>query len=409
MPQPIIRALALPALASALALTGCAGQGKHTAAFKEKAQQRMSALSAATNWDMAHQQFLAGDLDKALKTIEQSLSLHDGVAKSHLLHGRILLELDRLAPALEALDRATGLDGALAEPHYYSGIVQERLSKHERALEAYNAAADIDPANPQYLLAAAEMLIHLGRLDEAEQRLASALSTFEHNPGIRQTRGHIAMMRSEHERAVHHFSEACLLGPDDPGLLDDLARAQIAVGDFDEATFTLERLIDNAKAPAMGSRQLLAHCYMELDRPVQARDLLIELTQNEQAASDVSVWLALGKVCIKLGDRFRLRQAASRVIAVDPENVEGYLLMAWWLKLNEQPERAIATLEQAKSRTGNVSDPSILQGLIYRDLGERERARDAVALALAADPSDTRAMRLSRALEGPLTASAPLD
>ncbi|GAB4545138.1 MAG: hypothetical protein Tsb0013_02780 [Phycisphaerales bacterium] len=378
---------AIAGIAAFALLAGCQGHGKHTQAFKEQAEGRMSAVKAATQWDMAHQQFLAGDLDKALRTVNTSIAMHDQVAKSHMLKGRILLELDSLEPALASLATAIELQPDNAEPHYYCGIVHERLSDAEDALKAYNTASTLDPQNPQYVLAAAEMEILLDRLDDASRRLSVASSTFEHNAGIRQTLGHIAMMRGETHDAVRHFEEACLLGPDDPGLLEDLSRAQLTVGDYAGAEYTLRRLLRESSNTEDVER-MLARCLIALERPVEARDLLIKRVNTDAGNSDVESWIDLGGVCLQIGDRFRLRQAGTRVTAMAPERVDGYMLTAWWHHIEGRHEDALKVLDRGARVTKQVSDVAILQSLILREMGESDRAVRVLTRARQADPNN---------------------
>lgn len=401
--------LAATGLAISILLTGCAGHGKHTAEFKEQATERMSAVKAATQWDMAHQQFLAGDLDKALRTVDNSISIHDGVCKSHLLRGRIMLELDRLESAIVSLEHASALAPQNPEPFYYLGIVNERLSDAEEALRMYDTASTLDPANPQYVLAAAEMEILLDRLDDAESRLSVASSTFEHNAGVRQTLGHIAMMRGDIETAEMHFEEACLLGPDDPGLLEDLARAQCNAGDFASAEYTLRRL-HNIVDDKQGVERMMVQCLIALDRPVEARDMLIRRVNSDAGNSDVESWIDLGGVCLRIGDRYRLRQAGSRVTNMAPERPDGYMLTAWWHHLEGRSDEAVRILERAARITGQVSDLAILQSLILRENGDSEAADRVLTRARNADPSNVHLARLMEAIEQERTlAGVPIE
>src|SRR5687767_5935812 len=82
-----------------LTLAGCAGHGNYTQERVNAAGARMSQLKSGTEWQMAQQQFLAGELDKSLKTVDRSIALNDQVPKSHTLRGRILVEKGRLEEA----------------------------------------------------------------------------------------------------------------------------------------------------------------------------------------------------------------------------------------------------------------------------------------------------------------------
>ena len=391
----VLRALLVGATAGAI-IAGCApGHGKHTQQFKEDALQRMASLKAATSWDMAQQQYETGDLKKALRSVEDSIALDDRVAKSHVLRGRILIEMDRLETALEAFENAIDVDPENAVAHYYQGIVYERFVRYERALESYVRAAELDETDPQYRLAASEMLIELDRIDEAQEALEEGISTFEHNPGFRQTLGHIAMMRDDPERAMRMFGEACLLAPADEALMEDLARAQIEAARYGDAEYTLRRLIDmRAKVDRRDLKYLRARCLMEIDRPVEARTLLLELTEDDRGGQDARAWIDLGHVSLTLGEDYRLRQCAQRVIALAPTRSDGYMLLAMWQHRAGGTEEAIGTLDRGLRVSDDPGSLAVMQGVLYRDLGRQSEARRAAELALRHDPADARALDL---------------
>jgi len=388
-----------PAVLVAAALTGCAGHGTYTTAFKEEAEDRMDRMKAATQWDMAHQQFLSGDLDKAQKTIDGSIAIVEDVSKSHLLRGRIMFEKGRLESALSSFNRAIELDEKSTEAFYYRGMVYERFSQPVEALENYSAAEKLDPANPQYVLASAEMLIAMDRLDEAKSLLTESARDFKHNAGVRQTLGHIAMMEGRIDDAVVLFQEASRLAPDEDGLVEDLAGAQIAAGRYADAETNIRRLVSKDKdGRRRDLRQLQARCLIELDRPVEARSLLMQLVADDEGQSDVGAWTQLGSIAIILNDDRRLRECANRLIAIAPDRHEGYLLLATWQRGRGNVKGAVASLDKAIERSMGDPEPALLQGIIYADMGQQQQALRSFQTAQSLDPSDPRATAMIRRL-----------
>jgi len=385
-------------------LSGCGGHGKYTGEFKKQAELRVSQMKAATEWDMARQQFLSGDLEKALRSVDRSIALDDTVAKSHLLKGRILIELSRLEPALTSLERAIELKPEEPEAYYYSGIIFERISKPGEAFEAYTKAAQADPTDPQFTLAAAEMLIEQGKLQEAEALLVGGTASFEHNAGVRQTLGHLSMMRGDTARAIELFNEACLLGPGDAALREDLVRAQMAGAKFADAEAGLRWLLQQPTYKDRGDIvQLRVKCLVALDKPVEARTILLGVLNNPSntsAASDIPAWIELGNISLILKDHARLREAAQRIVAGAPGRAEGHVFMALWLRNNGQPDRAVAALSQALMVDKTNSDAAVLQGIILQDLGRTKEAARSFRLALARNPGDAKASQLLAAVEG---------
>ncbi|MCA9280538.1 MAG: tetratricopeptide repeat protein [Phycisphaeraceae bacterium] len=369
-------------LIAAATLSGCAGHGNYTTEHKNNAENRLAEIKAATNYDMAHQRYVAGDLQKALDAIEDSIAYKEDVAKSHVLQGRVLFEMGRDEAAIQSFARATELDPTNAEAQYYSGMVMERFSQPENAFAYYSRAMELNATDPQYTLASAEMLIELNRLDEAEQLLVGGASNFRHNAGMHQTLGHVAQMRGDNDRAIEEFRQACLLAPDDTALIEDLARAQINAGQYADGEYNLRRIL---KTPAGKDRrdltQLQAKCLVQLDRPVEARSILLQLVKDEQGVNDFQTWSELGNVSIILKDETRLRDAASRLVAIAPNRVEGYLLMAMYQRAKGQPEQALLTVDQAIAKAGRNAEAYMLKAIICDELGRPEDARIASAAA----------------------------
>ncbi|MFM9956550.1 MAG: tetratricopeptide repeat protein [Phycisphaerales bacterium] len=386
-------------LAAAAHLSGCTGNGAYTGKFKEEAQGRMNMVKAGTEWDMANQQYQSGDLDRALETVNTSLALNDKVAKSHLLKGKIMLELGRLEPAVESITKSIELDGKFAEAPYYRGVVRERMEMPEEALADYLAASQLDRSNPQYTVAAAEVLMGLERYDEATALLdpapGSDLPRFSQNAGIRQTLGHIAMMQQDYARAVTAFREASVLAPGESAILEDLARAQVAASEFGDAEANLARVLASAKpGERRDLRMLRARCLLEIERPVDARIILQELASGE-GASDPDLWLQLGNIAVVLEDDYRLREAGNRMVALAPRRHEGYLLLGLYQRRIGKPGAAAEMLEKSVERSTDDPTPAMVLALVYQQQGKSEQAKQAAARALTVSPQSERARALA--------------
>jgi len=390
--RPVARPATLLGLAGAIALasglSGCVGHGKHTEKFKQERLAAQSALKAGTNYDMAQQAYLAGSLDKALEHIDQSIALNDQVAKSHVLRGRILLEMTDFEASLASLDKATELDPANDEAPYFKGIVYERIAQYPQALEAYRAANAIAPSNPQYVVAIAEVLIDTDRVDEARAFL-SANESMRHNAGVAQTLGHIAMIDEDYETAVEMFEQARLLSPDNEQITEDLVHAQMRTGRYAEAEFLLAQLLESDEnASRRDLLHLRAQCLTKVDRPVEAREVLLKLTGDDAGQADVDAWIALGNVAYKLGDMARLRTASQRVIAIAPNRFEGFVLRGLYERRQNQPTRALRSLNKAVELRGDDTSPLIALGIVQREIGDMAGARESFEQAWLEDPEN---------------------
>ncbi len=400
--RPIRTALLIGSAGALIGLPGCQGHGKYTTKALEDATQRMSSIQAGTRWDLAHQQFLAGDLKKALKNVETSIELHDSVAQSHVLHGRILMELGQLEGAIAAFDNAIEIDPSTADPFYYRGIVFERFSEYVEAHESFETASQLEPSDPQYTVAAAEMLIQLDLLDEAEETLLERSSHFQHNAGVKQTLGHIALLNNNPQLAVDYFSEARLLASSDLSVVEDLVSAQMLSGNWVEAEFNLRTLLqDKENADRRDLKQMQARCLVALERPVEARSLLLDLTNTPSGASDATVWIDLGKVALSLGDDRRVELCATRAKSIAPHRHEGYMLSAALDMRASNYEKALDSLTVAADLATTDPRPAMLMGVVLQQLGRHDEATESFAKALRINPQDSRAQQL--------IANVPLD
>lgn len=394
MNSKMVRAGAAALLGACVATsTGCnafRGHGKYTQEHINNSRERLDQMKSATQYDMAFQTFRAGDLEKAQRLVDATLAVSPTVVKAHVLRGRILIERGLIEDALASLQRAEALEPTNVEANYYQAIAYERVLKREDALTYFMKAAEYDPSNPQYVLAASEVLIDLGRTQEAEAYLERQTARFENNAGIRQTLGHLAMMRDDASTAAVMFNEARLLAPDDSAILEDLMRAQVAVGSYGEAEMNAARLLrDPANAGRRDLMQVQARCLTELNRMVEARDVLVVLTSGLEGAGDTEAWIGLGNVAYVLKDLNRVRAASTRVIALAPDRPDGYMLKALWHRRMGDTDRALLEVERTLQRSPAHASALTLKGIMLADRGQYEAARIALGSALRADPSNS--------------------
>ncbi|KAA0216748.1 MAG: tetratricopeptide repeat protein [Leptolyngbya sp. PLA3] len=390
MESPVqTRAFVSILLAAGLVLApGCGGQGRYTREGSSLAKEKMNVMKSATEWEMSRQAFLAGDLEKALRKIDTSLEVNPSVAKSHVLKGRILLEMGEIGLAQRSFETAMAIQPDNVDAHYYNGLAFERLTKFEEALAQYRAAAALDTYNDQFVIAAAETLIDLERCPEAATELRQS-PAFDHSAGIRQTLGHVAQLQGNIDEAVAHFEAARLLAPDDMDILEDLTRAQYLHGDCPDAAYGLEILLKHVDYA--GRRDLLrmqAECMLKLDRTADARQVYLKLTQDAAGAGDADAWIGLGNVSFVVNDMNTLRRSAARVVAIAPDRKEGYVLWTLLHRAGKNPESALRSIDDAIVR--DARDPTLqtMRALVLLDLGRPDAARVALDAALKLDPAN---------------------
>jgi len=371
---------------------GCSGHGKSTSEGLTLAHERMAQIKSATQWEMANESYMAGDLERAYESVNNSLTLNPSVAKSHVLRGKILFEMGRLEEARDSLLRAEIIKPDTIEAVYFLGIVHERLSQKEEALTYYKKAAELDPAEAMYAVATAEILIDLGTPEEAETYLSERSNVFGHNAGVQQTLGHLAMIQGNDTEAESRFRTAWTLSPEEPAILEDLINAQMALGRYAEAEHNITQLLQfEDYENRRDIHRLRSRCLLELDRTMEAREELLKLTDASEGKNDLSAWLDLGVVSYSINDMPRLRQAAQRIIELAPERSEGHLYRALWQRKHGDNNGALASIQKGFKTADMPVEAYVLRGMIEQELGMNEAAQRSYATATEMDPANAKA------------------
>lgn len=387
----------LPVVASTVliaTLVGCSGQGNYTRQGVSMARERMSFLKSATEWELARQAFLAGDLEKALTKVETSLSINDTVVKSHVLKGRILIEMGDLGNALESLNTAATLDPEEADAHYYLGVIHERIQEPELARQNFEQACEADDYNPIYAVAAAEMMIDLGRIDEAKAYLNS-IPMAANNAGIRQSLGHIALLESDPKAAVKFFQQARLLAPDDAGIAEDLIHAQMQAGNWSDAERNIALLLkktENKDRPDL--HVLHAKTLMNTGRPVEARTIYQGMVSQDEGRSDIEAWIGLANASLMVGDTRTVRKAASRIVSLSPDSHEGFLIYAMYHRETGDFQSALNSIDRAIEKSPRDAGMFAFRAMVLSDLGRDTEALSSMRYAAKLEPQNGQYARM---------------
>jgi len=409
--KPVSRIAFIASIAGTLpVLTGClGGHGKYTQEHISLAKEKMSFLKSATEWDLARQAFLSGDLDKAMEKIDGSIAINDSVTKSHVLRGRILIEMGDLGNAIKSLHTAETLNPEDSDTQYYLGIVFERLARPEEAMTHFENACEFDDFNPGYAVAAAEMMIDLDREDQAKRYLES-IPMAKNNAGVQQTLGHIALIQHDSMHAELRFRDARLLAPDDTGIQEQLIHTQMLNGHFNDAERNISALLQNTEHTDRRDLKLLhAKALIGTGRPVEARSIFQELLSQANGKSDIDAWMGLGNTSYAINDDRTARRAAARIVAMAPNSHEGFVLWAMIHRRSGDADKALTSINDAIDRNNAVSDLFAFRAMVQQDLGMFKSAVSSASRAYSLDPSNDDFATLIRQLQSQVVASVPSE
>lgn len=149
------------------------------------------------------------------------------LAQNYLRAGKLELALDRAG-------RAYRHDPDAADVQLVLGMIQLELKDDERAGEHFARAVELSPRAGHVLNARAAWLCEQRRWDEAEAMFDQAVRDPFYD-GKRQAyynAGRCQMLAGRNDRAEAPLRKGLELAPEDPALLEQMTRLQLAQGNF---------------------------------------------------------------------------------------------------------------------------------------------------------------------------------
>ncbi len=357
------------------------------------ANNRWRAMRSTLILQMAQQQFEAGDLEQAEKSLAEAIKVDAANAQLYTLAGRVAVERGQLERGYHRFKMAIELDEQHAQAHYFQGIVMQRWAQHDAALIFYRRAYEIEPDNAGYLLAMSEMLVVLDRVDEAMSLLTEKMAYFDMNAGVRVAIGELYLMRKQYGRAVKYFQQAVLIRPDDRQIQEQLALTLLKAGKVRQAVRRLEQLSqDSGVVDRKSLSRALAEAYVEAGRPDDGKAIYIKLTRANPM--DAEAWLKLGELALSEHDTAGAMLAANRVKKLAPERHDAYVLAALVFSKQGQIEHALENLDHAAELASDDPVPVLLRGIALEHDGRLADAAEAYSEALRRQPDDERAQQL---------------
>jgi tetratricopeptide (TPR) repeat protein len=177
---------------------------------KQQATQDWNRARAHVMFGLAKDQYATGNLDASRKTTDDAQRLDPENGPLRVLSARLAIEAGNLDLADKELAKARKINPKNAEADYLTGVVNQRWQKPEAALEFYSAAADKETGELAYLLAKSEMLVYLGRQEEALRLLQSKVVYFESSAVIRDATGQLLIQFKKYDEAAAVLRQASI-------------------------------------------------------------------------------------------------------------------------------------------------------------------------------------------------------
>ena len=203
---------------------------------------------------MANSLLNVGQTEQAEKEIQRALALEPNSASLQFGLGEVLRRTGRLREAVAAYRRAVGIEPRMARAWAQLGRAILEQRQPDEAMPYLEKAIELSPTHPGYRFTVGSALILLGKRRVAVEQFAKAVEFDPHNlgalnnlawllatcdeDGIRD--GPRAVRLAEHAREITEGKHY--------GVLDTLAAAYAAAGQFDRAVAIADKAVGLAKA-----------------------------------------------------------------------------------------------------------------------------------------------------------------
>lgn len=217
---------------------------------------RIAPESPAAHYNLGSMLLRVGKPDEAEPHLQKALQLRPDYAAAHHNLGIIFQQRHEFDRAAEHYREAMRLEPGNADAHYHLGVVLQSQEKVDEAIAEYHEALRLQPSYPaaHYLLGAA--LRSQGHLREAAQQYRQALQA---RPEWTLPMIELAwVLATSSDPEIRRPGEAFVLAqraaritsPAPASVLDVLAAAFAALGEFDRAIATAESALASAIAGA---------------------------------------------------------------------------------------------------------------------------------------------------------------
>jgi len=293
----------------------------------KEAQGRWDRVRGRIKLQLAQDQFNAGRVRESELQLKDAIGLDPTSAPAHILAAKLNLEKGELVAAKESLDAAVQYGGVTPEISYLSGVISQRYGDLDAALAYYREAAERAPHCAAYVVAQAETLTALGRLNEALDLIRARRTDFERNATLRALAGDIHTILGQYEAASDAYREAVLLAPDDPVFRLELGVALARARRDEEAIKVLAPVLSQKRDAPWSVRLALGRAYLARDNPSEAREVFRDATRA--FPGDAEPWSWLARAAMASGDLITARHASEKATSLSPRDAAAWLTLGY--------------------------------------------------------------------------------
>lgn len=334
------------------------------------------------------------NVENAIKTFNHALekdpafaAAHAGLGEAYWRKYQLMHDNEWADAARENCQKAAERDTALAAAHICLGRVFAGTGSYEKALEEYRRGVELEPTNDTAHGGLAYVYEQLDRLDDAEQTYKQAIAV---RPNYWATYNWLGLFYQHHARyedAAAMYSQVVSLAPDSFTGYYNLGGVRILQGRYAEAIPLLERSLSIRQTA--DARSNLATAYFQMRRYAESAAHFEEAVKLDE--KDYLLWGNLGdayywapgrraEAARAYGKALELGAEKLRVNARDAEVLSS---LAMYHAMRGERKPALDNLGAALRLNPKSPDLFFNAGIVYQQLGDTQRALDALEKAVA--------------------------
>jgi len=383
-----------------LATAGCEHGIFHSVPeAKLEAEKRWNATRSQVLYGVAREHFRVGQLAQAAAKAHQAVAMDETHVEARILLAKVFIEQGEHAAAERELTGSLERAPETAEAFYLLGVAQEKGGRKEEALASYRRSYALDSSSLAPVVAAAEVLVALGRTRDAEMYVADHVAEADNDPALFEVGGRIALMRRRPGKAVAFYRRALDLDPANGRYREELGRAQYLAGQHAEAARTLRPLTEQPKQKASPWVWLmLGDCELAAGDARAAREAYGAAARENPTSPGLCTNVA--KALLAAGDPKKAILLAHQALDLDARSLEAQLVLGYALLRDGQVGEAVRWLKGTAVEHKDDSTVWCLLGQAHAAGGDEVEAIRCYTVALRESPGNPVAQELLEAARG---------
>jgi eukaryotic-like serine/threonine-protein kinase len=280
--------------------------------------------------------------------------------------------------------RALALDPNLVDGHLAMGGVFNLIGQEQNALDEFAKVLKLDPSNPRALIWQGQTYGRLNRWADAEQSFKRVL---QERPNYWLAYHELATAfngQGKYQEAIEQFRAATLAAPGNSQAFANLGGEYLQIGDFAQATASLQKSLDLEPNDLAAVNTSLALRYQ--GKPAEAlpyAQKAVELNPTEDTN-----WLELGDCYSSLlkhenearAAYLRAAQEAEKHLRTDPTEGTSVMLLALYQVKSGKPQNALSLIKKAEALGADDMDSQLFKARILELVGKRDEALATLAV-----------------------------